>query len=607
MPGLPCPYHLLARHQRAAGVVLFCNGIYQVKFTFDWIQTLDRHTLSADLMAGLTGAIIALPQGVAYAMIAGMPPGTGLYTAIISAAIAALLGSSWQMISGPAAAISMVLMSIVSGVADPGSAAFVSTLLTLTLLTGLIQLAFGLLRLGALINFISHTVVIGFTAGAAILIAVSQLRHLLGLEVARGLDLFETLAALGRQLGDSHLPSLAIGLTTLFGAWGIRRLNRRLPHLLGGLLLGALLCQLIGGAERGVTMLGALPSGLPSPMLPEISLSRFGELASGALALALLGLIEAVSIARAIATRSHQPIDGNREFVAQGTANAVGSVFSCFAGSGSFTRSGANYDAGARTPLAALFNAAIIALVVLAAPGITAWLPLPAMAGLILLIAWNLIDRAHIRQILQVSRNESLILLTTFAATLLVNPEFSIYVGVLLSIALYLRRTSRPSVIPVAPVPQRPRRSLRNVQRNQLRECPQFQIIRIDGSMFFGCVEHVQQHLRALAEQNPSRPFILIIGKGINFVDISAFEMLMQEKQLIEARGGKLVFSSFKGTVIDELRRSGLLARIGESLFYDSSEEAIAAVVPRLDREICDNCTARVFKECPPPPGPDKA
>lgn len=577
-----------------------------MKFTFDWIHSLNRHTLNADLMAGLTGAIIALPQGVAYAMIAGMPPETGLYTAIISAAIAALLGSSWHMISGPAAAISMVLMSIVSGVAEPGSAEFVTTLLSLTLLTGLIQLAFGILRLGALVNFISHTVVIGFTAGAAILIAVSQLRHLFGLEIPRGLNLFETLAALGQGIGDTHLPSLAIGLTTLVSAWGIRRINRRLPHLLGGLLLGALVCTLLDGPQRGVAMLGALPSGLPLPMLPEISLSSFGELASGALALALLGLIEAVSIARAIAARSHQPIDGNREFIAQGAANAAGSFFSCFAGSGSFTRSGANYDAGARTPLAALFNAAIIALVLLAAPGITAWLPLPAMAGLILLIAWNLIDRTHIRQILRVSRNETLILVTTFAATLLVNPEFSIYVGVLLSIALYLRRTSRPSIIPVAPVPQRPRRSLRNIRRHQLRECPQFQLIRIDGSMFFGCVEHVQQHLRALVEQNPTRPFILIIGKGINFIDISAFEMLLQEKQRIEARGGKLVFSSFKGTVIDELSRSGLLAQIGEELFYDSSEEAIAAVVPRLDREICDNCTARVFKECPPLPAAEQ-
>jgi SulP family sulfate permease len=573
-----------------------------VKFTFDWIQTLNRRSLSDDLVAGLTGAIIALPQGVAYAMIAGMPPETGLYTAIISAALAALLGSSWHMISGPAAAISMVLMSIVRGIAEPGSAEFVSTILTLTLLTGLIQLAFGLLRLGALVNFISHTVVIGFTAGAAILIAASQLRHLLGVELARGLNLFETLLALSARLDDIHLPSLAIGLTTLCCAWGLRTLNRRLPHLLGGLLIGALLCQLIDGPQQGVAMLGALPSGLPAPALPPLSLSTFGELASGALALALLGLIEAVSIARAIATRSHQQIDGNREFIAQGSANALGSLFSCFAGSGSFTRSGANYDAGARTPLAALFNAAIIALVIFTLPGITAWLPLPAMAGLILLIAWNLIDRAHIRQILRVSRNESLILLTTFGATLLVNPEFSIYAGVLLSIALYLRRTSRPSVIPVAPVPQRARRSIRNIRRYQLRECPQFQIIRIDGSMFFGCVEHIQQHLRALVAQSPGRPFILIIGKGINFIDISAFEMLLQEKARIEARGGRLVFSSFKGTVLDELRRKGLLAQIGEALFFDGAEEAIAAVVPQLSLEICNSCTARIFRECPPPP-----
>jgi SulP family sulfate permease len=555
--------------------------------------------MRADLIAGLTGAVIALPQGVAYALIAGMPPETGLYTAIIVAAIAALFGSSWQMISGPAAAVSMVIMSIVSGVAEPGSQAFVSTVITLTLLVGLIQLGLGLLRVGSLVNFISHTVIIGFTAGAAIFIAASQIRYLLGIELDRGLNLFETLGALAGHWQQADWRPFVIGLVTLISAVALRRINRRLPHLLLALIAGSVVCQLLGGGAAGIEMVGAMPEKLPSPALPSVSLSALDDLASGAFALALLGLIEAVSIARALAAQTHQSISGNREFVGQGLANSIGSFFGCFAGSGSFTRSGANLTSGAKTPLAAVINALIVALVLLLFPSFTHWLPLPAMAGAIMLIAWNLIDTHHIRQIVSASRSESLVLGATFSATLLVNPEFSIYVGVFLSIALYLRRTSRPSMIPVAPLQDSERRSLRNIHRYNLQECPQLKIIRIDGSMFFGCVDHIQRHLRTLSEQSEGPPRILIIGKGINFVDVSAFEMLIQEKQRIEAQGGALLFASFKGTVLDELRRAGLLKRIGEESFFNGSQDAIRHWVPRLDPKICDRCSVRIFHECP--------
>ncbi|MBV1790571.1 SulP family inorganic anion transporter [Marinobacterium sp. D7] len=573
----------------------------------NWTRDLTGQKLRADLLAGLSGAVLGLPQVMAYAMIAGMPPETGLYSAIIVTALAALLGSSWHMITGPAAAISIVILSIVSPLETPGSATYIALVLTLTLLTGLIQIGFGIFRLGSLVNFISHTVVIGFTAGAAFLIAASQLKHLLALSVPSNADLFATLTQVLRQLGQINPIALTIGLVTLLSAALLRvagrRLGIRLPHLLLGLIIGSLTGYLLDAQQNGVAMLGALPGGLPIPGLPAFSADTLESLATGAFALALLGLIEAVSIARAIALRSHQQIDGNREFLGQGIANASGSLFSCFAGSGSFTRSGANYDSGAQTPLAAIFGALCIALIMFTIPDITGWLPLPAMAGSILLIAWNLIDMPHIRQIARASRTESIVLTATFAATLLVNPVFSIYVGVFLSIAFYLRRTSRPSVIPVAPLQNNERRSIRNVQRYRLEQCPQLQMIRIDGSMFFGCVDHIQAHLRRLAKMSEGPPLILIIGKGINFIDVSAAEMLIQEAERIEAQGGKLMFSSFKGILLDDLERTGLLARMGAARFFGSTEEAIASCVPdKMNLSICDRCTARIFNECPPLP-----
>lgn len=568
-----------------------------------WGRDLDRKMLSADLMAGLTGAILVLPQGVAYAFIAGLPPEVGLYTAIVAATVAALFGSSWHMISGPTAALSIVLASVVGGLGALSPAEYLGAAITVTLLVGVIQLAMGLLRLGSLVSFISHTVVIGFTTGAAILIATSQMQHVLGVDVD-GQGFLVELAALIRALPDTNLYALGIGLISLITSLVARRLNRRSPHLLLGLAAGSLACWLMDGASHGVALVGALPGTLPPLTLPELSPDSLRTLTSGAFAIALLGLIEAVSIARAIALRSRQVIDGNQEFIGQGLSNIVGSVFSCYASSGSFTRSGANYDAGARTPLASVFAAVLLVLILLFAPGITAYLPLPAMAGGILLIAWNLIDVHHIVQLVRASRHEAMVLAATVAATLLVALEFAIYIGVLLSLVLYLKRTSRPTVMEVAPRQDHPRRHVRNVHRYELTQCPQLKMLRIDGSLFFGAIDHVQRRLRVFSAAPGTR--VLIIGKGINFIDTAGVELLLQEAERLRDQGGDLMISSLKGTVIDELRRRGDLARLGEERFFESTETALASIVPTLDPEVCRTCTLRVFDECAQMPAPDE-
>jgi len=561
-----------------------------------WGHALNRRVLTADLIAGLTGAILVLPQGVAYAFLAGFPPEIGLYTAIVAAAVAALFGSSWQMVSGPTAAISIVLASVIGGLGPLEPSQYLATALIVTLLVGIIQLAMGLLRLGSLVSFISHTVVIGFTAGAAILIATSQLKHLLGVCVAGGQGFLLDLAALVQKLPETNPYTLVIGLVSLLTSLLVRRVNRRLPHLLLGMAAGSLACWLLDGEARGVALVGALPGPLPPLTMPELSPVSLRALTSGAFAIALLGLIEAVSIARAIALRSHQMIDGNQEFIGQGLSNIVGSFFSCYASSGSFTRSGANYDAGARTPMAAVFAAALLMLILVAVPGITAYLPLPAMAGGILLIAWNLIDIHHIGQLVRTSRQETLVLATTIAATLLVALEFAIYIGVLLSLVLYLKRTSRPTVVEVAPRQDHPRRHIRNVQRYELAQCPQLKILRIDGSLFFGAIDYVQRRLRSLSAEPGTR--VLIIGKGINFIDAAGTEMLLQEIHRLRQQGSELIISSLKGNVLDELRKRGDLQRLGEERFFETPQAAISATAPTLDAATCEACQQRIFSEC---------
>lgn len=567
-----------------------------------WRDRVTPENLRADFMAGLTGLVLVLPQAVAYAFIAGLPPEYGIYTAIVSCSVAALFGSSWHLVSGPTAALAIVVMSVVSGLGPDTPEAYIALVITLTLLTGLIQLALGIFRLGTLVNFISHTVVVGFTAGAAVLIAASQLKHLLGVELPAGLSLPEVVEHLWQQRQAINPLALEVGLVTMLVAVVVRRLNRRWPHLLLGMAAGSLACFLLDAEGTRVTYVGALPGKLPLPALPELSFGSLKALASGALAVAMLGLIEAVSIARAVAVRSQQHIHGNQELIGQGLSNLVGSFFGCFASTGSFTRSGANYDAGARTPLATLFAALMLALVVLVAPGITERLPLAVMAGSILLIAWNLIDFVRIGHIFRSSRSEAAILLVTFLSTLLVELEFAIYIGVLLSLAIYLRRTSQPRLVRVAPLQQSDRRHMRNIQRYRLEECPQLKIIRVDGSLFFGAVDHVQQQIRQLTAPGQGVRHILLIGKGINFIDVAGVEMLHQEIDRLEWLDGKLMISSLKGTVLDELERSGALDALGREHFFETPKTALAALIPMLDQDRCANCSVRIFADCPAPP-----
>jgi SulP family sulfate permease len=570
-----------------------------------WRDQITSASLKADFMAGLTGLVLVLPQSVAYAFIAGLPPQYGVYTAIVSCSVAALFGSSWHLVSGPTAALAIVVMSVINGLGVHTPEQSIALMISLTLLTGLIQLALGVFRLGTLVNFISHTVVIGFTAGAAVLIAASQLKHVMGVELSGGLSLWQTLEQLWGQWESVNPIALQAGVITILVAVVVRRINRRLPHLLLGMAAGSLACFLLDADGSRVGYVGALPGQLPVPRLPEFSFASLKSLASGALAVALLGLIEAVSIARAVAVRSQQHIHGNQELIGQGLSNLAGSFFSCFASTGSFTRSGANYDAGARTPLATVFSCVMLALVVVLAPGITERLPLSVMAGSILLIAWNLIDIGSMRHILSSSRSEAAILMVTLLSTLLVELEFAIYIGVLLSLAIYLRRTSQPRIVRVAPLQQSERRHMRNIQRYSLEECPQLKMIRVDGSLFFGAVDHVQQQIRQLTAPGSGVRHILLIGKGINFIDVAGVEMLHQEINRLERLGGKLMISSLKGTVMDELERTGALRSLGEDHFYETPKTALADLIPMLDQDRCASCTVRIFSDCPPPP-PEK-
>jgi len=565
---------------------------------FQWRNEVNRRSLRADLIAGITGAVIVLPQGVAFAIIAGLPPEYGLYSAIVPAIIAALFGSSHHLISGPTTAISIVIFTSLSPLATPSGAEYIQMALTMTFLAGFFQLALGLARLGSLVNFVSHSVVVGFTAGASILIATSQLSNILGIAAPKKHSFIHVWADIISGLSGANLYALSVGLGTLIIAVIFKILKPRWPGMLIAMIAGSFMAQLMNGREHGIRLVGSLPAHLPPLSHPDITTASVRLLAPPALAVAMLGLAEAVSIARSVATKSEQRIDSNLEFIGQGLSNIIGSFFSSYASSGSFTRTGVNYEAGAKTPLAAAFAALTLTGILLLIAPLTAYLPIASMAGILFLVAYGLVDTHHIASIFRTSKPEAGILVATFLATLFVELEFAIYVGVILSLLLYLNRTSHPTFVTLAPDPDTRKKTLINVQRKPLPECPQLKIIRIDGSIFFGAANHVAEQLDRITKQYPEQAHILIVGSGINFIDVAGCQTLNQEAHRLRLNGRQLYLCSLKGEVIDVMKRGGCNRSIGEENVFHSKVEAIRKIVPRLDPERCRPCKVRIFYEC---------
>jgi SulP family sulfate permease len=568
-----------------------------------WWPQVTRETLRHDALAALTGAVVVLPQAVAFATIAGLPPQYGLYAAMVPAVVAALWGSSRHLVSGPTTAISVLVFATLSPLAEPGSARYIGMALTLALLVGLMQLAMGLARLGSLVNFISHTVIVGFTAGAACLIVASQLRNFLGLDVPRGAEFQETLVYAARHLGEVHLWVAVVGVVTLVAGVLARRLAPKLPYMIVAMLAGGLAAAVAnydaGSANTGITTLGALPGAVPPWSMPDLSYTSLRALLFPAAVVAVIGIAEAVAIARSVAVRSGQRLDSDQEFIGQGLANIAGAFTSAYPSSGSFNRSGVNYAAGARTPLAAALSAPFLLAIALVAAPLVAHLPVAAMAAILFIVAWGLFDWHHIGQILRHHARERVVLLVTWAGVL-IDLEKGLFFGIVVSLLFYLYRTSQPAIEERAP----PRAELGNPRRKMVAvgddapPCPQLALLRVRGSIYFGAAEHVREQLHRVDAADAQRKWLLLVAHGVNFVDLAGAQLLAEEAQRRRDLGGALVIVGAQPAVREMLERSGAIDAIGADCLIDHKGDALRFVYPLLDAGVCSRCTRRVFEEC---------
>ncbi len=561
-----------------------------------WRNEINKSSLKADLLAGLTGSIIVLPQGVAFAMIAGLPPVYGLYTAIVLPIIAALFGSSKHLVSGPTTAISLIVFASISEYATPGSNEYIQLAILLTFLSGAIQLVMGVVQLGTLVNFVSHTVIHGFTAGAALLIIFNQLPNMFGLPKNNSSNLTENLIHFVEHLPNTNTASLTIALTTLVVAWGIRKIKKGLPNMLIAMLIGSIMAFFFTKYGYSVKLVGELPSHLPPFSAIHFDYALVRRLLPDAFAVALLGLISTVAIARSIGAKSGQLIDPNQEFIGQGLANLTGSFFSSYAGSGSFTRSGVNYESGAKTQLSSVFSSLFLVIILLFIGPLAAYLPISSMGGIILLIGFNLIDMRSVKLIMKSSKREMTVLVITFLSTLLLDLEYAILLGVMFSLIFYLQRTSRPRIISLIPDPVDTKRKFLNARKYRIDQCPQFKIVRIEGSLFFGAVDHAE---RMLANYRVGKEtHLLIVGNGINLIDTSGAEMLVRVAEDWRKKGGQMYISGLKKRARESLYRGEFKKIIGKDSFFDNKEHAVAEIYTQLNKDICKNCSIKAFLEC---------
>ena len=531
-----------------------------------WRHGYRRDVLARDLLAAVIVTLMLVPQALAYALLAGLPPEVGLYASMLPLVLYALFGTSATLAVGPVAVASLMTASALSGIAAPGSAEYVAAALVLAALSGLVLVAMGLLRLGFLANFLSHPVISGFVTASGILIAASQLRHLLGVE-ASGHDLVELVAALVAGLGEAHAITLAIGL----GVWAYLLICRR--HLKGGLtrlglattaadlvakaapvsavIVTTLLAWGLGLGERGVALVGEVPSGLPTLALPSLDPELWSMLLPAAVLISLVGFVESVSVAQTLAAKRRQRIDPNQELIAMGLANIGAGTSGGSPVSGGFSRSVVNFEAGAATPLAGAFTAVGIAVATLTLTAPLAFLPKATLAATIIVAVGTLIDLPAIKRTWAYSRSDGAAMLATLALTLVHGVESGILVGVGLSLGLHLHRTSRPHSAVVGRVPGS--EHFRNVRRHAVETDERLAILRIDESLYFANARYLEDTVMALAARQPGLAHIVLACQAVNVIDASALESLEAINARLRDAAVTLHLAEVKGPVMDRL------------------------------------------------------
>lgn len=553
---------------------------------FDWLPRYQKQWLSGDLSAGITVGIMLIPQGMAYAMIAGLPPVFGLYAALVPQMVYALMGTSRQLAVGPVAMDSLLVASGLGALALSGIEEYIAMALFLALFMGGIQLLFGLLKMGFLVNFLSKPVISGFTSAAAIIIGLSQLKHLLGTDIEGSSQIHILLSNAFKTVGDTNLFTLGLGIAAIIVIRALKKINRKIPGALVAVVLGVLAVYFLGLSSSGVRIVGEVPDGLPALTLPAWDTGRISELFPIALTLALIAFMEAISVAKAVEEkRGENHVKANQELVALGASNIVGSLFQSYPTTGGFSRTAVNDQAGANTGLASLISSAVVGLTLLFLTPAFYYLPNAVLAAIIMVAVFGLIDLKYPARLWKNRKDEFVLLVITFLLTLGLGIKEGILLGVLASLLLLVYRTSKPHIAILGRIRDTPH--FRNLDRfaTDTENPEDFLILRFDGQLFFGNKDYFREQLqKQIEKKGEGLQYVILNAEAVNYIDSTAVFMLRSLVADLKKENIRFAVAGAIGPTRDILYTSGLIDDIGPENLFSNTNEAFTHLRMRSER-----------------------
>jgi sulfate permease, SulP family len=557
------------------------------------VETLrgyDRSVFRSDLSAGLTVGVMLIPQGMAYALIAGMPPVYGLYAALVPLAVYALLGSSRQLAVGPVAIVSLLVAAGVGPLAGGDPVRYVELALLLALMVGVLQVGMGLLRFGFLTNLLSHPVLAGFTSAAALIIAASQLRHLVGVDLPRSEHFLEVMAGVLARVAEFHVPTLLVGTGAILGLIALQRWRKAFPAALTVVAAAILLAWLARLESAGIGIVGEVPGGLPGFSIPLLDAGAMWQLLPVALTIALVGFMESIAVAKAYATRHGYDVDPDRELVALGTANVVGAFFRAFPTTGGFSRTAVNDQAGARTPVASLVAAGVVGLTLLFLTGPFHYLPNAVLAAIVIVAVAGLVNWQEALHLWRSDRRDFALMAVTFLVTLGLGIEAGILAGVLASLGALVYQGSRPHTAVCGRLPGT--NTFRNLARHPEAEEEEGVVVyRVDAGLSFANALFVRDQVRTLVDCHPDLKAFVFDFHAVTGMDSTALHHLDELAAYLRARGVEPYFAGVRGPVMDRMKKGGLRRRVGENRFFMEVWQAVDAAASRASKRVTPDQT----------------
>lgn len=558
-----------------------------------WLPRYSRNQFSGDVIAGIIVAVLLIPQGMAYATLAGLPPQMGLYASIVPLVIYGFMGTSPALGVGPTAIASVLTASAVGAIASEGSDRYLEVTLLLTLLVGIIRAGLGLIKAGFLVNFMSHPVLSGFVNAAALMIAGSQFAHVAGLDTDRADTFLGQILEIVNNLGTFNVYTALIGAGSLalllysqnraprdLERLGLSADLARLLSRTGPLLTAALATVLVWsfGLDEGesVPIVGNVPQGLPPLTVPPLELELIQSLVPAAFVISLVGFMESISIAKSLASRERQRVDANQELVAIGVANLGASFTGGFTVTGSFSRSVLNYRSGARSGISSMITAGLVLLTVLLLTPLFEYLPRAALAAIVVMAVIGLVELTTFRRVWAFRKADAATLVITFLAVVGFGIELGIVTGILASIGLYLWRTSHPAIVELGLIEGTD--TYRNVDRHTTVTDPRVLLLRVDESLYFANTQQLQDEVSLRLHERPELEHLVLVGTAINDIDASALETLEELHVQLSAAGVTMHLAGFKLTVLERLRRTLLLQLVGPSRIHTTVNESVATI-----------------------------